>query len=273
MGNYLAIDINQTEGYHTIGYLTNGKIHLEKVHSFQIKQNEKDRENVWNFDEIFNEIIYGIKKCREIGRLPIFVSVSAWASDFVLLDAKNKVILVTASCPDIIDQLKIIKEKYQDCRDNADSFLTIPDYLNYLLTGNKRCEYTNLYHSQLVRLDAKDWDEEQLGATGYPRSIFPPISQPGTVLGNLTMEITEAIDYDCIIMQSASREASASIITNFGDEFKNQKDLGISHAAIGNLLLLMMISHELADLKEARDYLRNTFRTMHPEENQHENQP
>lgn len=45
----------------------------------------------------------------------------------------------------------------------------IPDYLNFLLTGEKVQEYTNATTTQLVNPVTKDWDYELIDRLGYPK--------------------------------------------------------------------------------------------------------
>ena len=71
MGKYfLAIDIGASSGRHILGSLQNGKIELEEVHRFWNGMDDIDGTLCWNVDRLFNEIIEGMKKCREIGKIP-----------------------------------------------------------------------------------------------------------------------------------------------------------------------------------------------------------
>jgi rhamnulokinase len=67
----------------------------------------------------------------------------------------------------------------------ADTFLTIPDLLNYWLTGRKACEFTNATTTQCYDTRRKTWARPLLQRLGIPDRIFPEIIQPGTVLGEL----------------------------------------------------------------------------------------
>ena len=41
--------------------------------------------------------------------------------------------------------------------ENTDTFLMLPDLLNYMLTGRKTAEYTNAFSSQLMNCEKMDW--------------------------------------------------------------------------------------------------------------------
>src|SRR6185436_2792934 len=65
----------------------------------------------------------------------------------------------------------------------AQTFLTIPDVLNYWLTGEKVCEFTNATTTQLFNPRAGTWAGDLIDTLGIPRQIFPPVVAPGTRLG------------------------------------------------------------------------------------------
>ena len=46
----------------------------------------------WDVDRLFKEIIEGMKKCREIGKIPESVGIDTWGVDFVLLDKDDKML-------------------------------------------------------------------------------------------------------------------------------------------------------------------------------------
>jgi rhamnulokinase len=73
----------------------------------------------------------------------------------------------------------------------ADTFLTMPDLLNYWLTGRKVCEFTIATTTQCYDTRRKAWARPLLQRMGIPDQIFPEIVQPGTVLGELRGPVAE----------------------------------------------------------------------------------
>lgn len=244
MGNYyLAIDIGASSGRHMLGYLKDGKLQMEEIHRFENKIIEKDGELCWDLMHLFKEIKSGLKKCREIGKLPKFVGIDTWAVDFVLLDHEDKVIGNTVAYRDsrtrgieekvfsiipedklysrtgiqkqtfnTIYQLMAVKDKHPDYLEKAENMLMIPDYFNFLLCGVKRCEYTNSTTTQLVDPVTKGWDDELIGLLGFPRKMFPMISRPSTILGSLTREVMEEVGFDCFVIMSASHDTASAVL-------------------------------------------------------------
>ena len=89
---YLAIDIGASSGRHILAHLEDGRLILEEVHRFPNGMQEKDGELCWDFEALFREIKTGLKKCKEIGKIPVSVGIDTWGVDFVLLDEKDKVL-------------------------------------------------------------------------------------------------------------------------------------------------------------------------------------
>lgn len=65
---YLAVDIGASSGRHMLGWLENGKMQIQEVHRFQNGMKEINGSLCWDVDQLFKEVIAGLKKCREMGR-------------------------------------------------------------------------------------------------------------------------------------------------------------------------------------------------------------
>ena len=89
---YLAVDIGASSGRHILAELRDGQMILQEVHRFQNGMEEKNGALCWYIEHLFSEIKAGMKKCGEIGKIPVSVSVDTWGVDFVLLDEKDQVI-------------------------------------------------------------------------------------------------------------------------------------------------------------------------------------
>ena len=188
MSNYfLAIDIGASSGRHILGHMEKGKMVLEEVYRFPNGIKEVDGEKVWDVDGLFQEVLTGMKRCKEQGKVPVSVGIDTWAVDFVLLDERDKRLrnavayrdsrtrgmdkLVYEKVPqeelysttgiqkqifNSIYQLMALKEKTPELLEKATTFLMIPDYLNFLLSGVKAQKYTNANTKQMVNKDKRD---------------------------------------------------------------------------------------------------------------------
>lgn len=240
---YLAIDIGASSGRHILGHLENGKMILEEVHRFPNGNVEKDGELTWDVDALFSEVIAGMKKCKELGKIPVSVGIDTWAVDFVLLDENDMRIGNAVGYRDsgttgmdeevyrtipldglyartgiqkqifnTIYQLMAWKKRKPELFAKAKTMLMIPDYLHFLLSGVKVTEYTNATTTQLVSPETKDWDFELIEKLGYPSEIFQNLVLPGTCLGGLTKEVKELVGYDCRVVVPATHDTASAVI-------------------------------------------------------------
>jgi rhamnulokinase len=105
-----------------------------------------------------------------------------------------------------------VKSNNPEILEHAETMLMIPEYFNYLLTGEKASEYTNATTTQLVSPETKDWDYELIEMLGYPKQIFQKIKKPGTVLGNLTKEIQKEVGFDCEVVLPATHDTGSAVM-------------------------------------------------------------
>jgi sugar (pentulose or hexulose) kinase len=65
----------------------------------------------------------------------------------------------------------------------ARHLLLIPDLINYWLTGHIGAETTNASTTQLFDQRHRSWSADLIAGVGLDRGLFPPLHEPGTVLG------------------------------------------------------------------------------------------
>ena len=244
MGSYyLAIDIGASSGRHILAEVEDAKMTLQEVYRFQNGMQEKNGSLCWDLPHLFSEIKNGMKKCKEIGKIPVSVSVDTWGVDFVLLDEKDEILGDTVRYRDgrtlgmeekvgevisqqelykrtgihwqmynTIYQLQAIKEVHPEYLEQARSILMTPDYFHFLLSGEKKMEYTIASTSQLLNAKTGDWDWDLLTKLGFPKEIFRSVSMPGTVAGNLTQEVQEEVGYQCKVVLPASHDTGSAVL-------------------------------------------------------------
>ena len=77
-------------------------------------------------------------------------------------------------------QVFALAERHPDLLRAAQHFITMPDLLNYWLTGRITCEYTNATTTQMFDTRARDWARPMLEKLGLPTHILQPVIEPGT---------------------------------------------------------------------------------------------
>lgn len=240
---YLAVDIGASSGRHMLAHIEEGKILLEEIYRFPNGMKRVDGCLCWDLEALFYEIKEGLKRCKEIGKIPSFMGIDTWAVDYVLLDEKERILGKTYGYRDertkgmdkkvyeeislndlyartgiqkqifnTIYQLMAVKQKEPELLEKAESMLMIPDYFHFLLTGVKCTEYTNATTTQLVSPVSMDWDYELINRLGYPKKIFGKISHPGTLVGNFSTEIQKEIGYDCQVILPATHDTGSAVV-------------------------------------------------------------
>lgn len=240
---YLAIDIGASSGRHILAHMEDGIMKLEEVHRFPNGMMEKGGERCWDYDALFAEIKTGLKKCKELDKIPVSVGVDTWGVDFVLLDEQDHVLGNTVGYRDdrtrgmdeevykiipedelyarggiqkaifnTIYQLMAVKKKHPEYLDKARTFLMVPDYFHYLLSGVKSNEYTEATTSQLIHPKTKEWDMELIRRLGYPTEMFCQVMQPGMVLGGLTQSVQDEVGFNCKVVLPASHDTGSAVL-------------------------------------------------------------
>lgn len=244
VGNYyLAVDIGASSGRHILGHLEDGKMVMEEIHRFENGMKDRDGELCWDVEKLFAEIKAGMKKCRELGKIPSSMGIDTWAVDYALLDENDQLLGNTVGYRDsrtegmdlkvyetipeeelyertgiqkqmfnTIYQLEAVKCRHPEYLERAQSMLLIPDYFHFLLTGRKAVEYTNASTTQLVSPRTKDWDWELIERLGFPKRIFGKIQKPGTVLGALKKEVEEEVGFSCQVVLPATHDTGSAVV-------------------------------------------------------------
>ena len=78
----LAIDIGASSGRHILGSVENGKMIMEEIYRFPNGPVEKDGHLVWDIDALFSHVVEGLKKAKELGKIPSTVGVDTWGVDY-----------------------------------------------------------------------------------------------------------------------------------------------------------------------------------------------
>ena len=237
---YLAIDIGASSGRHILGSVDNGKLCLEEIYRFENNIKVTDEGLTWDVEALFSEVVAGIAKCKEIGKIPQSVAIDTWGVDYVLLDENEKELLPvyayrdsrTAELPTSekfpisyeelysrtgiqMQAFNTVYQLYCDKQsgkaDRAKHFLMMPEYLSYKLTGVMRNEYTNASTTSMVNAEKKCWDEEIIGKIGVDASNFLPLSLPGTEVGAFKADIAERVGFSSTVLLAPSHDTASAV--------------------------------------------------------------
>ncbi len=238
---FLAVDIGASSGRHILGSIVNGKLELEEIYRFKNGAINKGENLIWDDRALLSSIIEGLKKCKEIGKIPCSMGIDTWGVDYALLDENDNLIDEVYCYRDqrtlsVIDEVhSIFSEKelynktgiqkqvyntifqlYCDKKSGklqkAKSFLMTPDYLNFLLTGVKKNEYTICSTSGLINAHTHDWDYEIIEKLGFDKSLFNSLSLPQTKVGSIKKEIADMVGFSVDVYLPATHDTASAVM-------------------------------------------------------------
>ena len=238
---YLAVDIGASSGRHILATLKDGKLSMEEIYRFPNGAKNRNGRLYWDVDALFQEIVNGLKKAGEIGKIPAYIGIDTWAVDYVLLDKDDKKVNdvfcyrdrrggeIKEKAHSVMSFKKLysltgiqyqpfntVYQLYDDQLngrlERAESMLMLPDYFNFLLTGVKKQEYTNATSTGMVNAKTHTWDEDILKAFKFPAKLFKKLTQPGAVVGNFTEKIKEKIGYDATVLLPATHDTASAVL-------------------------------------------------------------
>ncbi len=235
----LAIDIGASSGRHVVGWQENGELHTEEVYRFPNGVKMDQGHLIWDIRKLFIHVVSGILEAFH--RYPKIesLSIDTWGVDYVLMRGEQEVLpcyayrdsRTEAVIPGTHEkvpfselyrrtgcQFQPFNSIYQLCDDlqkgrleGVTDLLMLPEYLMYKLTGVKTREYTNATTMGLVNAQTGEFDGEILDKLGLPKHLFPKLSQPGTVVGNLRPEIAEAVGGNCRVILCATHDTGSAV--------------------------------------------------------------
>ena len=221
----LALDLGAESGRAILGTLDKNHLTLDEIHRFANGPVRLPGGIHWDILRIWAEIKSGIAAAagRADGQLD-GLGLDTWGVDFALLDRQGVLLgnpyhyrdsrtdgMLEIAFQRVPRQQIFAQTGIQFMQINsliqlmamvtADSpilqasrtFLTIPDLLNYWLSGRMVCEFTNATTTQCFDPQKMTWAGPLLEHLGVPVGIFPEVVQPGTILGPLQKYICDEL--------------------------------------------------------------------------------
>jgi rhamnulokinase len=218
---HIAVDLGAETGRVIVGNLKSNRI----VYRFPNPPVRVKESIFWDLLRLFSEIKKGIKKAvRNFPGQISSIGIDTWGVDFVLLDKDGDLIgnpyhyrdqrtdYVMEEVFQIISrrdlfqstgiqfmqinslfQLYAFISQKPEIVQSARHFLTIPDLLNYWLTGIMKNEYSIATTTQLYNPDKKNWAFPLIEKLGFNKDWFGTIIPSGTRVGPLFKHINKEI--------------------------------------------------------------------------------
>ncbi|MDB6112905.1 MAG: carbohydrate kinase [Pedosphaera sp.] len=219
---YLGVDLGAESGRVIAGCWDGRRMRLEELHRFPNGPVAIADTLRWDILRLWNEIQTGLAQAgRRFGNAVVSVGVDAWGVDFALLSKSGELLgqpynyrdprtrgMVEQACRRVprskifaatgvqfmeintLYQLLALQQNSPELL-AAETLLTIPDYLNWCLSGARVSELSIAATTQCFNPAKRDWAFELLGRFDLPARIFPEIVTPGTRIGSLRQSLAD----------------------------------------------------------------------------------
>lgn len=132
-----------------------------------------------------------------------------------------------------------MKREYPDLDTQILKYLSIADYISYVLTGELKTDRTYASRTLLMNLSTKDWDDELLELFMVRRDQLCDLIEPGDRIGFLSEEISKQIGL----------KKSIPLISAGGDQQCGAVGMGV--LSEGNLALTLGTGGYLVTIKKS----------------------
>ncbi len=241
MNTYLAVDIGASTMRMILSWKENGVLKLREVYRKPNVLQKRSGHLCWDLAGLFDGIVEGLKQCRAVGVQPVTMGIDTWGVDYVLLDGSGRILGDSIAYRDsrthgmdaLLEKELPFEDHYRICgiarqpfntvyqlmaqfrahpaHKNAAAFLMVPDYLNFLLTGVKKNEYTNSSTTAMLDAHTKNWSPEILTAAGIPAHLFAQKPcDPGSVIGTLKPELVQELGFDLTVLAPATHDTGSA---------------------------------------------------------------
>jgi rhamnulokinase len=235
---FLAFDLGAESGRAMLGTLDDGVLGVREIHRFA---NEPVRQNgslQWDVRHLWDEM----RRALELnGRTRLdSVGVDSWGVDYALIGERGNLLenpyhyrdrRTSGAMEAVFERvsrdriygitgiqflpINTLYQLYAACRqtpdliDAARALVTIPDLLNYWLTGALTAEYTVATTTQFIDARTRTWATRMLEEIGLPTRLLQPLVEPGTMIGSLQASASATLDGTPVVAPACHDTASA----------------------------------------------------------------
>ena len=236
MKYYLAIDIGASSGRHIVGWQDGDEIKTKEIYRFPNGVIKQDGHLVWDMQGLYASVLAGLRVAFQEYSQIESLSIDTWGVDYVLLNGDREIMPVyayrdartEAVIPKVHEKIPFSKlyervgcqfqpfnsiyqlydDKLRGRLENATDMLMIPEYLMWKLSGVKAREYTNATTTGMVN---GEFDMEIVRRLGYPTHLFPTLSQPKTVLGDLLPDVAKQVGGNTKVVLCATHDTASAV--------------------------------------------------------------
>ena len=238
----LAFDCGSSNGRIMAGDFNGSKLSLTELSRFSNTQEEMGGNLYWNVMRMWQELKLGIRNAASKDKFDS-ISTDSWGADFVILRSDGRLLQDVIGYRDIIREnglaqvntlfnaqelnskvgvhyfgssvvpfLRYINKHYHGLLDYADTLLNLPDFFNYLLSGEKCGEFTIVSTNQLLDPRTRQYHKEMLEFLDIPERIFPSVDLTGRILGKIKSSLEPELQFiDAKVIATCGHDSAAAL--------------------------------------------------------------
>jgi rhamnulokinase len=235
-----AVDLGATSGRVMLGHVGHNELRLQPVARFPNGPTVTPDGLRWNVTALFEHVLTGLANAARDWPDLASVGVDSWAVDYGLLaqgnllaepfhyrDERNTAAVRGVHQKISADELysrnglqhlpfnslfQLSSDAAVGTLAAADSFLLVPDLLNFWLSGAQVAERTNASTTGLLDPVTREWDEELIARLGLPRTLFPQLVDAGVLIGGLRPEVRDRVGADLNVVSVASHDTASAVV-------------------------------------------------------------
>jgi rhamnulokinase len=235
---YLAFDLGAESGRAMLATLRGGALDLREVRRFANAPVRLNGSMHWDVLRLWHDM--GEAMASAAASRPASVGVDGWGVDYALIgergnllenpyhyrDARNEgmmeAVLERVSRDKIYAvtgiqflQINTLFQLYAACRltpmviDAARTLVTVPDLLNFWLSGRVCSEYTIATTTQFVEARTRTWATRLLEEIGLPTRLLPEMVQAGSIIGTVRADAVPALAGTPVVVPACHDTGSA----------------------------------------------------------------
>ena len=235
-----AVDLGATSGRVMLGHLGPDQLSVEAVHRFANEPVRIPDGLHWNILELYRNLLIGLRKA--IGAQPDLagIGIDSWAVDYGLVSGDRLINNPfhyrderTAKGVDLVHkiadhatlyatnglQFQPFNSIYQLAVDHEAGvindqtrMLMLPDLLGFWLTGKQIAERTNASTTGLLDITSGAWNATLIDKLSLPRSLFPPLVDPGSRIGSLRDEVVAEVGAPVDVITVGSHDTASAVV-------------------------------------------------------------
>jgi rhamnulokinase len=236
--HFLAIDLGAESGRVMLGRLESGLLSVDEVCRFPNEPVRHHRSLQWDMLRLWLEIRRGLDQAAV--HAPESVGIDTWGCDYALLGEHGSLLENPYHYRDsrtdgVMEEVwqRVSRERiyattgiqfltfntlyqlYAACRATpkliaaATRFGTIPDLLNYWMTGELAAEYTMATTTQFIAAKTRGWATGLLDDLDIPTRLLPALVEPGTLVGKVRRDVCAALAGTPVVVPACHDTGSA----------------------------------------------------------------